>query len=69
MTVDEKVLWLQIPVDNIQVVEILERQNDLSCVEPRVGLARKRRKLVFILSGTVCSHFLVGHILPLCSPP
>jgi len=44
MTVDEKVFWLQIPVDNIQVVEILERQNDLSSVEPRVGLATKRRK-------------------------
>ena len=40
LTVDEQVLWLEIPVYKVKVVEVLEGQDDLSRVEPGVGLAR-----------------------------
>ncbi len=39
LAVDEQVLWLEVPVDQLQVVEVLEGQDDLGGVEPRVGLA------------------------------
>jgi hypothetical protein len=58
LTVDEKVLRLEVSVDNIQVVEILERQDDLSCVESGVRFAEIwskidfGRKLVIKSNGT-----------------
>lgn len=39
LLVDEKVLWLQVPVDEIERVQILEGQDDLGGVEACMGLA------------------------------
>ena len=39
LAVDEQVLGLQIPIDEVQVVQVLERQHNLGRVEPRVRLA------------------------------
>lgn len=39
LLVDEEVLRLQVPVDEVQRVQVLERQDDLGRVEPGVGLA------------------------------
>lgn len=39
LLVDEKVLWLQVPVDEIERVQVLEGQDDLGGVEAGVGLA------------------------------
>lgn len=39
LLVDEKVLGLQVPVDEVQGVQVLEGQDDLRCVEAGVGLA------------------------------
>ena len=49
MTVDKQIFWLQIPVDNIQVVKVLESQHDLSCVKSGVGLTEKRQKTCYLL--------------------
>ncbi len=46
LAVDEQVLWLEVPVDEVQVVQVLERKDNLRCVEPGVGLTVRsiRRK-------------------------
>ena len=41
--VDKDVFRLQIAVDDVKGVKILERQDDLRCVERRIGLAAATR--------------------------
>ena len=39
--IDEDVLGLEVPVDDVERVEILEGEHDLSCVKPRLRLATR----------------------------
>ena len=36
--INEKVLWLEVAVDEVQGVQVLKRKHDLRCVEPRMRL-------------------------------
>jgi len=42
--VDEDVFWLQIAVDDVQCVQVLESQDDLSGIERSVCLATATKK-------------------------
>jgi hypothetical protein len=35
--VDEQVFWLEVPINEVQVVEVLKGQHDLCSVESRLG--------------------------------
>lgn len=49
MHVDQEVLRLQIPVDEVQGMKVLEGENDLCRVEPRMRLAVWRASLLISL--------------------
>ena len=44
LVVDEKILWLKVAVNEVQVMEVLKRQHDLSRVETGMRFAEITRK-------------------------
>lgn len=57
LRVDQEVLRLQVPVDQIQVVEVLESEHDLSGIETRMGLGEAADL------AQVREHLATGHVL------
>ena len=60
MTVDEKIFRLQIPIDDVQAVEVLEGQSDLGRVEPGPCLAEST-DLAKVLEHLSSGHKLHHH--------
>ncbi len=44
MLVNEDILRLEIPVDQLEVVQVLERQDNLTCVKSRMTFTIKQDK-------------------------
>jgi len=47
--VDENILWLQIAIDDVECMQVLESQDDLSSVERRVRLATSQATSAYTL--------------------